>query len=226
MQHAQKIFGYIRKIPHATVQFQMDLPDYLQLSTPHYDWEQLVYGDLRELRPSDAPKPLGNPIVTSSYKDVNLMHDLLTGRSVTGILHFVNKTLIDWYAKKQATVKTATYGSKFVSARTCVEQIIDLRNTLHYLGVPISDHSYMFGDNKSVINSSVMPHLKLNKRHMMLSLHKVRECIASGMVKFYHITGYINPADILSKHWSHATIWPILQSVLFYPGDTCVLLQK
>jgi hypothetical protein len=55
------------------------------------------------------------------------MHDIASGRSVTGILHLVNKTPIEWYSKKQATVETATYGSEFVAARVCVEQIIDLQ---------------------------------------------------------------------------------------------------
>jgi hypothetical protein len=52
-------------------------------------------------------------------------------------------------------VETATYGSEFVAAQTCVEQIIDVRNTLRYLGVPVRDKSFMFGDNKSVVDSSL-----------------------------------------------------------------------
>jgi hypothetical protein len=64
------------------------------------------------------------------YVDADLMHDVVTGRSVTGILHMVNKTPIDWFSKKQVTVETATYGSEFVAARICVEQIIDLCNSL------------------------------------------------------------------------------------------------
>ena len=53
------------------------------------------------------------------------MHDMLTGRSVTGILHFVNQTPFEWYAKKQSTVETATYGSEMVAARTAVKQLIE-----------------------------------------------------------------------------------------------------
>jgi hypothetical protein len=87
---------------------------------------------------------------------------------------------LDWYSKKQATVETATYGSEFVAARTCVEQIIDLRITLQYLGVPICSKSYMFGDNKSVVDSSMQVNAKIHKRHTMLSFHRVREAIASG----------------------------------------------
>ena len=52
---------------------------------------------------------------------------------VTGILHFFNKTPINWFSKLQSTVDTATFGSEYVAARTCTEQIIDLRMTLRYL---------------------------------------------------------------------------------------------
>jgi hypothetical protein len=97
------------------------------------------------------------------------MHDVTTGKLVTGILHIINKTPLDWYSKKQATVETATYGSEFVAARICVEQIIDLRSTLRYLEVPVWEKNYMFGDNKSVVDSSMGLHGKLHKRHTMLS---------------------------------------------------------
>jgi hypothetical protein len=90
------------------------------------------------------------------------MHDVATGRSVTGILHLANKTPIEWYFKKQATVEIATYGSEFVAARICVEQIIDVSNTLRKLDVSIRDKSFMFGDNKSVVNSSMQLNAKLH----------------------------------------------------------------
>ena len=73
--------------------------------------------------------------------DANLFHDALTGCSVTGILHMMNATPIDWYSKKQATVETATYGSEFVAAHTCMDQIVDLQNSLQYLGDPIQEQS-------------------------------------------------------------------------------------
>jgi hypothetical protein len=154
------------------------------------------------------------------------MHDLVTGRSVTGILHLLNTTPIDWFSKKQATVETATFGSEFVAARTCVEQIIDLRNTLRYLGVPIRERSYMFGDNQSVVNSSTQVHAKLHKRHNMLSFHRVREAIASKVVAYHFVPGNINPANILSKHWSYDQVWSLLQPLLFWKGDTTANIGK
>jgi hypothetical protein len=132
---------------HAVICFRVEEPDYLDLPTQEYDWERSVYGNVTEDIPDDAPEPLGKYITLTHYVDANLYHCTLTGRSVTGILHLLNQCPIDWYSKKQATVETATYGSEFVAARTCVEQVLDLRLTLRYLGVPIRKWSIMFGDN-------------------------------------------------------------------------------
>jgi hypothetical protein len=79
----------------------------------------------------------------TTFVDANLYHDLVTGKSVSGILHLFNKTVIDWYSKKQGTVETATYGSEFIAARTAMEQIIDLCIELRYLGVPIKGSTTM-----------------------------------------------------------------------------------
>ena len=88
-----------------------------------------IYLPVSEGLPHNPPKPLGRHVTLSHYVDANLMHCLLTSHSVTGILHFIKQTPIDWFSKKQVTVETAIYGSKFVAARTCVEQTINLRNT-------------------------------------------------------------------------------------------------
>jgi hypothetical protein len=131
-----------------------------------------------------------------------------------------SKIISSRFVYETNTTKTATYGSEFVAARTCVEQIIDLRTTLCYLGVPIRDKSYMFGDNKSIVDSSIQINAKLHKRHTILSLHCVRECIATKMVGFYFIPGESNPADILSKHWGYSQVWTRLKTLLFLMGDT------
>ena len=105
-----------------------------------------------------------------------------------------------------------------MAARTCVEQIIDLRTTLRYLGVPVNEKSYMFGDNESVVNSSKNLYSKLTKRHNALSYHRVCEAIASGYVKFSYIPGKLNPADILSKYWSYSNVKDLLLTVFYFQG--------
>ena len=225
LNRLKHICGYLSKMKHGAISFRTQLPDYSDLPGMIYDWFN-VYGIVKELLPHDMPKPLGKLVILTHYVDANLFHDMLTGRSVTGIIHMLNATPIDWFSKKQATVETATYGSEFVAARTCVEQIIDLRNTLRYLGVPVHETSYMFGDNESVVNSSMNPYGKLHKRHTALSFHRVREAVASKIIQFHHIPGENNPADIMSKHWSYSSIWNMLQCLLFWQGNTANIADK
>jgi hypothetical protein len=225
LERVKRIYGFLARFRSATIRIRTAEPDYSSLPSFDFDWAHSVYGTPRELLPQDAPMPLGKYVTLTHFVDANLFHDMITGRSVTGILHFMNKTPIDWYSKKQATVETATYGSEFVAARTCVEQVIDLRLTLRYLGVPIRDKSYMFGDNKTVVESSVRPHAKLHKRHNALSFHRVREAIAAKIIDFYHIDSPANPADVLSKHWGYQQVWQLLQPILYWQGDTIDLVN-
>ena len=148
------------------------------------------------------------------------MHNVLDGKAVTGCLHFANKTPIMWYSKKQSTSETATFGAEYSAARTCLEHIVDLRQSLRYLGVPVHGTSYVFGDNKAMIDSSKFPHSRLNKRHNILSFHYVRNLISKGFISINHIRSQPNPADILSKHWSHKAAYPLLRPIFHFCGDT------
>ena len=78
--------------------------------------------------PADIPELRSKYVATVHYVDANLHHDLVTGRAGTPK---------DWNSKRHTTVETATYGSEFVAAWIAVDQILDLRYTLLYLGVPI-----------------------------------------------------------------------------------------
>ena len=116
----------------------------------------------------DILKKLGKSLITTTFLLANLLHVIVTGKPVTAVLHFVNTTRTDWFSKRKTTVETTTYGSEFVSPITATEQIMVLRNTLRYLGVPIMTNTYMYGDTMSVVTSSTIPQSSLNERHNML----------------------------------------------------------
>jgi hypothetical protein len=206
LAQAQRICKYLCRTKNFCTRFRTAEPDLSHLTQPSQDWFQIC-GNVQELLPSNAPPPLGRHVQLSHFVDANLFHDALTGRSVTACLHFANGTPVDYFSKKQATVETATYGSEFVAARTCVEQIIDLRNTFRYL-------------NESVVNSATQLHAKLHKRHNALSFHRVREAIASGYIMFHFCPGSENPADVLSKHWGYQAVKDQLLALLHQPGST------
>ena len=97
-------------------------------------WGNLYAGEPEDL-PHSYPPLMSKPILISSFVDSNIMADMTTGKSQTGITNFLNKTPIECYYKIKSCIETATYGSEYTATRICTDHIVDLYNTLCYFGV-------------------------------------------------------------------------------------------
>jgi hypothetical protein len=221
MERAQRICGYLRKMDDAAVRIRTAIPqNECHYDMPDHSWLYTVYGEGHEDTDPVDPVPKGKCVRTTTFVDANLQHCKITGKSATGILHFLNQTPIDWFSKRQGTVETSTYGSEFVAARIATEHIIDLRITLRSMGVPLDGPSWLLGDNQSVVTSSTIPQSVMAKRHTALSYHRVRAAISTGMMYFCHVSGKENPADIMTKFLPYSVFWPLIKPILFWRGDT------
>ena len=100
-----------------------------------------------------------------------------------------------------------------------VSQIMDIRQTLRYLGAPIGAKSFLFGDNRSVVTSATLAHSTLTKRHNILASHRAREAIAAKLMAFYWIQSAYNLSDMHSKHWDHPTVYPMILKLLITRGN-------
>ena len=179
MDRLKRIYSYVTRTKDYAIRFRTEQSDYSFLPDQDFDWAYSVYGNVQEILPDDMPEPLGEAVITTTTLDANLNLCLATGKSLTGCPHFVNKTRVDLYSKRQAKVETATYGLEFVAAKAATEQIMDIRQTLRYLGAPIGTKSFLFCDNRSVVTSATLCHSTLTKRHNILAFHRVREAIAA-----------------------------------------------
>jgi hypothetical protein len=207
LHRMKQVNGYLSKMSHAAVRGSTVEPDCLDIPFFEYDWTKSVYGELEEMKPEDSPKPLGKFGTLSHYVDASLMHNIVPGKSEE-ILNLVNQIPLEWFSKKQPTLEAAMHGSEFVSASTYFEQIIDFCAS-------ILDNSYVIGDNKLIVDSSVKVNGKLHTSHSILSFDHVQKCIAANMVGFYFILGESNPTDSLSRHWGYSPVSPRLKAFLF-----------
>ena len=92
------------------------------------------------------------------------------------------------------------------------------------LGKPVGEMDYVWGDNKSMIDSSTIPEARLHKRHNILSFHYVRSMISRGYIYLEHLASEWNFADILTKNWSYqSSYYKLIQPVYHHSGDTAAL---
>jgi len=56
------------------------------------DLGNTAYSNSEEEFSAEAPEPKGKRVVLTHYYDANLMHDVISGKLVTGVFHLMNLT--------------------------------------------------------------------------------------------------------------------------------------
>ena len=93
-----------------------------------------------------------------------------------------------------------------------------------YLGAPIGAKSFLFRDNRYVVTSATLPHSTLTKRHNILGV--VREAIAAKLMAFYWIQSAYNLSYMLSKHWDHPTVYPMILKLLITRSNITLIPKE
>ena len=158
-----------------------------------------IYPDAKEELPPNAPEARGNPLQINCFVDSDHAGDRITRRSQTGIIIYCNSAPIIWYSKRQSTVESSTFGAEFVALRIATELIISLRYKLRMFGIPVLDHANVFCDNESVYKNVAFAESTLKKKHNAICFHRVRECVAAGIIVVHKVGTDFNLSDILTK---------------------------
>ena len=205
LHQALHIFKYLDIHHESFLRFD---PTYLELeepldlaSNPKTKAKVLkeFYPDAVEAIPTNAPEPRGKAVQINCFVDADHAGNLVTRRSHTGILIYLNMAPIFWYSKKQNTVETSTFSSEFVALKIATEKIISLRYKLRMLGIPILGPANVFCDNEGVYKNVSIGASVLKKKHNSIAYHKCRESVACGIMNIFKEDGDSNLADILTK---------------------------
>ena len=195
------IFAYLSK--HSKTQIAFDARDvsvdenkFAPVSKE--DWKEF-YGDVVEEVAPFIPEPLGNAVDIHCFVDADHAGNLLTRRSHTGIIIFVQNAPVLWYSKKQNTVESSSFGSEFVAMRTARDMIVGLRHKLRAFGIPLRGPANVFCDNQGVVKNTSLPQSTLSKRHNAINYHVVRESVAAGIMRVGKEDGNTNLADAFTK---------------------------
>jgi hypothetical protein len=194
-----RCMGYLKKRLRSRIVIDSKQIDFSDMEWTSKDWAAF-YPDVRgELIPSDMPEPRGKSVQINMFCDAAHATDLITRRSTTGIIFFVNSTPIHWYSKRQNTIESSTFGSEFVALKIAAEMNDALRYKLRMFGVPVEGPTNVFCDNQSVVTNVTNPESTLKKRHNSIAYHKVRECVAAEAMRVRHENGVDNCSDVLTK---------------------------
>ena len=125
--------------------------------------------------------------------------NLVTQRSHTAIIIFLNNTPIHFFSKQQLMVEASTFGSEFVALRVGIEQNNALRSKLQQMGVPILGPTDIYCDNNGVFKNSHLPESTLKKKYLSICYHFVHECCAKQAARIACVPTDMNLADLATK---------------------------
>jgi hypothetical protein len=208
------IFGYCKKHLESRIVFDPleKLHDGVEWVT--HDWKQFYPDITGEVMPPGRPKPRGKAVQINIFCDAAHATCHMTQRSTTGIMIFINGSPTSWYSKRQNTIDASTFGSEFVALWIAIEMNEALRYKLRMMGISINGESNCFCDNNSVVTNSIVPQSTLHKKHNFVAYHKVREAVASQMVRIAHEKGKNNLSDVLTKFLPAPSFKKCVQCIL------------
>jgi hypothetical protein len=121
----KRILSYLKTFPEGRVIIDTSYPDHcIYPVEDHSNWMEF-YPDVGEEIPKDLPPEKGPRFRMTVYVDADHAYDLVTRRSITGILVMLINIPIRWISKLQKTVETSTYGSELVASRVATELILE-----------------------------------------------------------------------------------------------------
>ena len=207
------IFAYLKAHSNAEMVFDPTPVEPDMSLFERQDWSYSSYGyeSLKEELPLNMPKPLGKSMTMRVFVDADHAGDLITRRSRTGFIVFLNNAPIYWSSKKQNSVETSTFGSEFVAMKQATEYIRGLRYKLRM----------MFCDNKSVWCNTTAPGSTLKKKSNAIAYHFVREGVARDEWRTTYVNTDDNVADLLTKPLSGPKRVKFVRMVLhhIYPKE-------
>ena len=190
------IFAFLKLHPRSRLVFD---DSYVPLEPSSMEDFSEFYPNASEDIPPNAPEERGKAVQMIAFSDSDHAGDLLTRRSRTGVLIFLNRSPIIWYSKKQTAIETSTFGSEFMALKTATDLIKGLRYKLRMMGIPIDGPSHVKIDNMSVFNNVSKPESVLKKKSNSIAYHYVRENVAAGVIQPGWEPSESNLADMLTK---------------------------
>ena len=198
MQQVYHVFGYLDQYDRSNLVFDPTDIEPNENKLMKVDWQQ-YYPEAKDELPPDMTEPLGKALSIHCFVDASHASEMLTRRSHTGVLIFLNKAPIIWHTKKQNTVETSTFSSDMVALCIAKEMVQALQCKLWMFGIPLKGIANVYCDNESVVNSTTRPESVLKKRHNAICYHAVREAVAADIIRIFHEPGETQLADILTK---------------------------
>lgn len=197
------LWGYIKGFPNPEVKFDERDPifneNWLRKNKINVPESALPFPVPDEAFESyNFPPAIFMPLHLMTFFDASWAANLITRRSITGIILYVGRTPIAAKSRYQPIVESASYRSELSALRTAMDFKLKVLRKLQSFGVPVP-HRRIFNDNLAMLNNIASLNTTIGKKNADITLLRAKEIFASNAFEAYHVRSEFNQADLLAS---------------------------
>ncbi|GJQ89436.1 ribonuclease H-like domain-containing protein [Tanacetum coccineum] len=134
-----------------------------------------------------------------AYSDADWAGCPATRRSTSGYCVFLGDNLLTWSSKRQDTLSCSSVEAEYRRVANAVAETSWIRNLLRELHAPLFTATLVYYDNVSAVYMSANPVQHQRNKHIEIDIHFVRDKVAAGHVRVFHVPSRFQYTDIFIK---------------------------
>ena len=154
-----------------------------------------------------------NKFEVRGYCDASYNSCSMSAKSVTGWVTTVGGTALSWKSQKQSTVAQSTAEAEYIAACSVSKECCYLKSLLKELGFPV--RITVFCDSTAALSMILNPVQRQKAKHFNVVYHWVRECHQIRRLRYEHLSGERQPADMFTKPLSQVILSKHLKEIGF-----------
>ena len=132
------------------------------------------------------------------YSDSDYASCKVDRKSTSGGCQLLGCSLVSWSSKKQNSVALSTAEASYISAGSCCDQLLWMKQTLLDYGVNFKG-TPLLCDNQSAIKIANNPVQHSRTKHIDIRHHFLRDHVSKGDIKIDGVSTDDQLADIFNK---------------------------
>ena len=133
------------------------------------------------------------------WVDSDFAGDYDDAKSRTGLIVKIFGDTVEAYSRKQKACTNSTCWAETKAIAAMVRKLGFYENVLGFLGYPQSKPAHGYTDSEAAVKLQARGYCKYEQTHLRTDFHMVNEAIKSKKHTLTHISGKLNPADVLTK---------------------------
>jgi len=137
--------------------------------------------------------------VTENYIDADWAGDLLSRKSTSGYLTFVEGNLVTWRSKTQKVIARSSAEAKFRGMANGLCELLWIKYLLKDLGIKYTGPMNLFCDNKAVIQIA-QNHVQHDQtKHVEIDRHFIKDKLDQKIIHFPFVKSESQLVDVLTN---------------------------